>query len=49
MADCVLVAGAQAAGEPVATPDPHLLGLCRDEGIPAIPLPGSDGRVWSPG
>ncbi len=48
MADCVLAAAAQAAGEPVATSDPHLLGLCHDEGIPARSLPGSDGSVWSP-
>jgi len=48
MADCVLAATAQVTGEPLATSDPHLLGLCHDEGIPAIPLPGSDGSVWSP-
>jgi PIN domain nuclease of toxin-antitoxin system len=48
MADCVLAAEAQVAGEAVATFDPHLLGLCRDEGISAIALPGSDGSVWSP-
>lgn len=48
MADCVLAATAQVTGEPLATSDPHVLGLCHDEGIPAIPLPGSDGSVWSP-
>jgi predicted nucleic acid-binding protein len=48
MADCVLAATAQVTSEPLATSDPHLLGLCHDEGIPAIPLPGSDGSVWSP-
>lgn len=48
MADCVLAAAARAAGGPVATSDPHLLGLCHDEGIAALPLPGSDASVWSP-
>ena len=48
MADCVLAAAAQAGGEPVATSDPHLIGLCHDEGIAAIPLPASDGSVWFP-
>lgn len=48
MADCVLAAAARAAGEPLATSDPHLLGLCHDESIPAVALPGSDGTVWSP-
>ncbi len=48
MADCVLAATAQVTGEPLATSDPHLLDLCHDEGILAVPLPGSDGSVWSP-
>lgn len=48
MADCVLAATAQFAAEPLATSDAHLLGLCHDEGILAVPLPGSDGSVWSP-
>lgn len=48
MADCVLAAAARRTSDPVATPDPHLLGLCHDESIPAIALPGSDGTVWSP-
>ncbi len=48
MADCVLAAAAWRTGEPVATSDPHLLGLCYDEAIPAMVLPGSDGSVWSP-
>ncbi len=46
IADCVLAATARVTGEPLATSDPHLLGLCHDEGILAIPLPGSDGSVW---
>ncbi len=48
MADCVLAAAANGADEPVATSDPHLLGLCYDEAIPTIVLPGSNGLVWSP-
>lgn len=48
MADCVLAAAARTFADRVATSDPHLLGLCHDEGIPAVALPGSDGSIWPP-
>ena len=41
MADCVVAESARLAGAAVATADPHLLDLCRDEGIEVIELPGN--------
>jgi len=32
----------------VATSDPHLLDLCREELIGVIPLPDSRGATWTP-
>ena len=48
LADCVAAEMARALGFPVATSDPHLLDLCHDEGIDVIPLPDTNGHVWSP-
>jgi PIN domain nuclease of toxin-antitoxin system len=47
LADCVAAATAHLAGRPLATADPHLLDMCRDEGIAVIPLPDSNGQVWA--
>lgn len=46
LADCVVAEAARALDAPVATSDPHLLDVCRDEGIAVIPLPNSTGRRW---
>jgi len=44
-----VVAGtARSLGALAASSDPHLLDVCRDEGLAVLPLPGSDGRTWSP-
>lgn len=48
LADCVAAEAARAHDAPLASADPHLLGLCHDEGIGAIPLPDTAGRLWSP-
>jgi hypothetical protein len=48
MADCIAAETARTSGRPLATADPHLLDLCRAEGIPTIPLPASDGTTWTP-
>lgn len=48
LADCVVAETARAHDAPAASADPHLLDVCRDEGIAVLPLPGSDGRTWSP-
>lgn len=48
LADCVAAATARALDAAVATSDPHLLDLCRDEGIAVIPLVDSKGDRWSP-
>jgi len=48
MADCVAAETARAADARLASADPQLLDLCRDEGIAVIPLPDSAGRSWSP-
>jgi PIN domain nuclease of toxin-antitoxin system len=48
LADCLAAETARAAGAQLASADPHLLDLCREEGIPIIPLPDSTGRTWSP-
>jgi PIN domain nuclease of toxin-antitoxin system len=47
LADCVAAETARAHGLPVATSDPHLLDLCREELIDAIALPDSRGVIWS--
>jgi len=48
LADCVVAHAARTTASAVATSDPHLLDLCRDEGIAVIPLPDSRGRMWAP-
>ncbi len=47
LADCVAAATAQLAAWSLATADPHLLDMCRDEGVATIPLPDSNGQVWT--
>ena len=46
LADCVVAETARSNGSSVATSDPHLLDLCRDEEIGVIPLRGSRGHTW---
>ena len=46
LADCVAAEVACAHGAALASADPHLLDLCRDEGIDRIVLPESTGRLW---
>lgn len=48
LADCIAAEEARATSTGLATADPHLLGLCRDEGITVLPLPDSSGKRWSP-
>ncbi len=48
LADCIAASAARFLAEPLATSDPHLLGLCQYEGIATTVLPGSDGSVWTP-
>jgi predicted nucleic acid-binding protein len=48
LADCVAAETARGAGSSLASADPHLLDLCRDEGIVSIPLGDSSGETWSP-
>lgn len=47
LADCVAAEVARAEGSPLVTADPHLLELCRDEGIDTVVLPDGSGRTWS--
>jgi len=47
LADCVVAHVARSTASAVATSDPHLLDLCRDEGVDVIPLPDSSGNRWS--
>jgi ribonuclease VapC len=48
LADCIAAETARPEGFRLASADPHLLGLCRDEAIALIPLPDSTGRRWTP-
>jgi len=48
MADAIAAEVARSRHEPLATADPALLTVCHGEGIASIPLPGTDGSVWSP-
>lgn len=48
LADCVAAEAARPGGSQLASADPHLLDLCRDEGIAVITLPDSSGQSWSP-
>lgn len=47
LADCVAAETARSGRSSLATADPHLLDVCRDEGIAFIALPDSDGRIWT--
>jgi len=47
LADCVAAESARAAGRLLASSDPQLLELCRDERVGVISLPDSRGRTWS--
>ena len=48
LADCIAAETARLARSQLASADPHLLDLCREEGIAVIPLPDSSGRTWTP-
>jgi PIN domain nuclease of toxin-antitoxin system len=48
LADCVAAETARPVGSALCSADPHLLEVCRDEGIATIPLPDTSGRRWSP-
>jgi predicted nucleic acid-binding protein len=48
LADCIAAETARSAGSRLASADPHLLDMCREEGIAVIPLRDSAGRTWSP-
>jgi predicted nucleic acid-binding protein len=41
LADCVAAEAARVTGSTLATADPHLLDVCRAEGIATLPLPGT--------
>jgi predicted nucleic acid-binding protein len=47
LADCVAAETARIAETSVATSDPHLLDVCREEAIEVVVLPDSRGHVWS--
>lgn len=47
LADCVAAAAARILPSSLATADPHLLELCRDEGIAVVALPDSKGDRWA--
>jgi PIN domain nuclease of toxin-antitoxin system len=48
MADCIAAEAARLAATSLATSDPHLLELCRIEGISTIALAAADGTRWAP-
>jgi PIN domain nuclease of toxin-antitoxin system len=48
LADCAAAHAARATNSSLATSDPHLLDLCRAEGIPVVALHDSGGRACSP-
>jgi PIN domain nuclease of toxin-antitoxin system len=47
LADCVASETARPAGSLLDTADPHLLVMCRAEGIAVIPLRDTSGQVWT--
>lgn len=47
LADCVAVEAARVTEAALVTADPHLLELCRDEGLGVVVLPDSRGRTWT--
>ena len=48
LADCVAAETSRQLDCRLASADPHLLDMCRDERIDVIPLPDSASRIWSP-
>ena len=48
LADCVAVEAARANDAPLASADPDLLDVCRDEDVRVMPLPDSRGDTRSP-
>jgi len=48
LADCVAAETSRQLGCRLASADPHLLDMCRDERIAVIPLPDRTSRIWSP-
>jgi predicted nucleic acid-binding protein len=48
LADCVAAETSRHMDCRLASADPHLLDMCRDERIDVIPLPDSASRIWSP-
>lgn len=47
LADCVAAETARSVGSSLASADPHLLDICRDEGIAFIPLSDTREKAWS--
>ncbi len=47
LADCLVVESAREWGAAVASSDPHLLDVCRLEGVAAIVLPDTAGNRWT--
>jgi predicted nucleic acid-binding protein len=47
LADCVAAETARPEGSLLATADPHLLDMCRDESIAFIPLRDTNGQLWT--
>jgi predicted nucleic acid-binding protein len=45
LADCVIAGAALQAGQPLATADPALAALVREEGGAIVPLPDSGGHL----
>jgi hypothetical protein len=48
LAACVAAETARALNASVASADPHLLDMCRDEGIAVLALPDGNGDTWTP-
>jgi PIN domain nuclease of toxin-antitoxin system len=48
MADCVAAETARGTRRCLATSDPHLLDVCRVEGIDTVVLPNTTGAIWTP-
>jgi predicted nucleic acid-binding protein len=47
LADCVAAETARPTGSLLATADPHLLDMCRAEGVAVIPLRDTGGQLWT--
>lgn len=44
LADCLLLAHAQTGGDEIASADPAVAEVAREEGLGLVPLPGSTGK-----